>query len=460
MASISDDPNGRRRILFVAPDGSRKTLRLGKLDRKSAEAINRHVEALLSAKIGGQPVPRDTASWITAIGDELKSKLSAVGLLEAPRREALGDFLRGYILNRADVKPATLEVWRQPCRNLIALFGDDKPLKRITAGDAEQFRQWITTQPLAVATIAKRLSFCRTFFHVARKHRMIDENPFADVKIPVADVTARQHFVDRPTIDKLMATASPTWQTILALSRYGGLRCPSEVLSLEWKHVDFVANTIRVPSPKTERYAGKASRELPMFPELRQSLEAAYELADPDQTHVVGGGHLAKADGERGWGNCNLRTSFSKLIRRAGLAPWPRLFHNLRSSRETELLDRFPVQVVSKWMGHDPKTCLAHYAQTTDDHFHRAVGGAESGARKAQKPAQQGVAGERAVSHDVGATPCETGSYASPGDSRRLAAQTKNGGGGIRTHGRTSPTSVFKTDAIDHSATPPNAGAL
>ena len=43
MASISDDPNGRRRILFVAPDGSRKTIRLGKIDRKSAEAINRHV---------------------------------------------------------------------------------------------------------------------------------------------------------------------------------------------------------------------------------------------------------------------------------------------------------------------------------------------------------------------------------------------------------------------------------
>ena len=53
MASISNDPNGRRRILFVAPDSSRKTIRLGKMDRKSTEAINRHVEALLSAKIGG-----------------------------------------------------------------------------------------------------------------------------------------------------------------------------------------------------------------------------------------------------------------------------------------------------------------------------------------------------------------------------------------------------------------------
>ena len=30
------------------------------------------------------------------------------------------------------------------------------------------------------------------------------------------------------------------------------------------------------------------------------------------------------------------------------------------------------------------------------------------------------------------------------------------GGGGIRTHGRLSPTSVFKTGAFNHSATPPS----
>jgi hypothetical protein len=34
------------------------------------------------------------------------------------------------------------------------------------------------------------------------------------------------------------------------------------------------------------------------------------------------------------------------------------------------------------------------------------------------------------------------------------------GGGGIRTHGRLSPTSVFKTGAFDHSATPPTIATL
>lgn len=75
---------------------------------------------------------------------------------------------------------------QQPCRNLVEFFGADKPLRNITTGDGEQFKASLQTQKLASATIARRLSFARTFLHVARKHRLIEENPFAEVKIPAA----------------------------------------------------------------------------------------------------------------------------------------------------------------------------------------------------------------------------------------------------------------------------------
>src|SRR5262245_21082838 len=294
MASICDDPNGRRRILFVAPDETRKTIRLGKTDRKSAESIARHVEVLLSAKIGGQPIPRDTAVVLAVIGAKLRDRLAAVGLVEAPKRAVLGEFLRSYILSRPDVKPATLEVWQQPCRNLTEFFGDDKPLRSITPGDCDQFKAWLLTRDLAAATVAKRLAFARTFLHVARKHRLIDENPFCEVKIPAANVSARQCFIDRGAVRKLLDVADPTWRTIIALARFGGLRCPSEVLSLEWRHVDWDRGRLTVPSPKTDRYDGKESRTVPLFADLRPYLEEAFELAAAGQTHVGGGGHLAK----------------------------------------------------------------------------------------------------------------------------------------------------------------------
>lgn len=40
---------------FVAPDQKRKTIRLGKTDRRTADGVARHVETLLAALIGGQP---------------------------------------------------------------------------------------------------------------------------------------------------------------------------------------------------------------------------------------------------------------------------------------------------------------------------------------------------------------------------------------------------------------------
>jgi hypothetical protein len=55
MASISTFRNGHCCIQFVAGDETRKTIRLGKCDRKTAESIARHVEALLAAKLTGQP---------------------------------------------------------------------------------------------------------------------------------------------------------------------------------------------------------------------------------------------------------------------------------------------------------------------------------------------------------------------------------------------------------------------
>src|SRR5262249_6563555 len=192
----------------------------------------------------------------------------------------------------------------------------------------------------------------------------------------------------------------------------------------------------------------------PLVADLRSFLAEAFELAAPGQTHVVGGDHLAKANGPTGWKNCNLRTAFEKLVTRAGLEPWPRLFHNLRSSRETELLEEFPVHVVAQWMGHDAKVSLKHYAQTTEDHFDRAAGGAKSGAREAQKPAQQATAGNRREQKSAPENDDGEAVIASPCGSLRHTAQSSSGEGGIRTRGGVLPPRRF-SKAVLSTTQPP-----
>ncbi len=45
----------------------------------------------------------------------------------------------------------------------------------------------------------------------------------------------------------------------------------------------------------------------------------------------------------------------------------------MRSTRETELADKFPMHVVNKWMGNIESVAIEHYLQVTVDHFRRAV---------------------------------------------------------------------------------------
>jgi len=445
MASISNDPKGQKIVQFVSPEGGRKSIRLGKVDMRGAESVARHVESLLSQKICGQAMTRETAVWLSDLPIPLKLKLAKVGLIEAelpgdapaeePKKTFLGAFLDGYILSRRDVKPATLVVWQQPCRNLKEFFGEDKRLADVTPGNCKQFREWLLLQKLAPTTKDKRLKFAREFFNAAKDHKFIESNPFAGIKVPAGDVSLRRQFVGRDVMARLLAVADPTWRTIIALSRYGGLRCPSEVLSLEWRHIDFETGRIHVPSPKTSSYCGKATREIPLFEELRPFLEEAFELAVPGQTYVVGGNHLAKASGVNGWMNCNLRTHLLRLLKRAGLESWPRLFHNLRSSFETELLEQFPTHVVAAWLGHSVTVMLKHYAQVTSEHFDRAGGlkksVAESGAVVVQKPVQQGFAPSMRLVANSNVSVGSVGVYAIPCEPVKSLANVSIGGAGI-----------------------------
>ena len=76
MASIARDKNGTRRILFVAPDGKRPTIRLGKVSQRTAEGIKYRVEQLLEALHYKHPVEGELAQWVTDLEPDLAKKLA------------------------------------------------------------------------------------------------------------------------------------------------------------------------------------------------------------------------------------------------------------------------------------------------------------------------------------------------------------------------------------------------
>ncbi len=412
MASIARDKNGTRRILFVAPDGKRPTIRLGKVSQRTAEGIKYRVEQLLESLQFNRSMEADLAEWVIGLDLDFAKKLARVGLIPDPEAKpaaTLAAFLKSYIDGRVDLKPATKIVRGQVIRDLNEYFGESREVQTVTPGNADDFKQWLVSRKLAPTTIHKRLQVSRSFFHAMRRRKLIVENPFDGVKAAATGIKDRQRFVTRAEIAQVLdACPDHHWRAIVALSRYGGLRCPSEVLSLRWQDVDWEASRIVVTSPKTEHHAGKASRTIPLFPELRTILDEAFDLAPEGAVYVVDERFRKSAMGPGGWMNANLRTHFGRIVDRAGLKTWPRLFHNLRASRETELVETYPLQVVTDWLGNTPKVAMRHYLMTTDEHFAAAVKGDEQAAEvvtgeAAQKAAQQAHAGRRGESQPTNA---------------------------------------------------------
>ena len=170
----------------------------------------------------------------------------------------------------------------------------------------------------------------------------------------------------------LKACPDLQWRLIFSICRYGGFRCPSEVLVLTWKDILWDSSKVVVTSPKTAHHEGHESRVIPMFPELAGVLNEAYELAFDrleDSEATVGGPVVTRYRSA----SQNMRTTFTKIVKRAGLIPWPKPFQNLRATRETELMETYPSHVVVSWIGHSETVARKHYLQTTDAHFEKAI---------------------------------------------------------------------------------------
>jgi hypothetical protein len=162
----------------------------------------------------------------------------------------------------------------------------------------------------------------------------------------------------------LDACSDAEWRLLFALSRFGGMRCPSEHLGLKWTDVDWGKNRFLVHSPKTEHHEDGGDRWVPIFPELRPYLEEAFDLAEPGAVYVITRHRDTRV---------NLRTQLLRIIKKAGLAPWPKPFQNLRASRETELAAVYPIHVVGKWIGNTAAVAQKHYLQVPEEYFERAA---------------------------------------------------------------------------------------
>lgn len=377
MACLSQDAKKGFRVLFVNVARVRKTIYLGKVTRKTADSILCRVEQLIEAQVTGQAKSLDLANWVNSLDLKLRKKFVAVGLLEpTPEENAhrLDAFLADHIESkRSDFKPATIVHLEQVAGKLKRFYGGERDICSINADDAQRFRGWLKTEGLSDTSIARRLQTCRAFFNHAIEQRIVTENPFAACRQRNGNPLDKRDYVPTESVLKLIGHAPDRyWRLLLVLSRFAGLRVPSEALSLKWEHIDWTVSCITVPSPKTEHHAGQGSRLFPLLPSIRPYLEDVYSSRDEGE-YVFPRKLRDRALGPAAWANCNLRTQLERIIRGSGLKPWSRLWHSMRASCQTDLIQQHPIPVVCRWLGNSVAVAMRHYVDVSDSDFRKAI---------------------------------------------------------------------------------------
>jgi integrase len=403
MASIvkQSTANGTRYFIQLSDgeDVRRPKIHLGAVTRKQAESALTHIETLLKDRKTGAVMPTATQEWLGGIPDGLRERFEKLSILSATTKSrwTVSVWVADYIAKRPDVKEGTRRKWRDVEGKLAVFFKNDI-LDDVTVQHGKAFRIYLkTTVGLSENTIRRHIGICRQFFNAAINAEIITKNPFRGQSVSVQANESRFFYVTSEMAQKVLdACPDASWRLIFGLARFGGLRCPSEVVRLKWVDVDFEKQRFTVFASKTEHHADGGIRVVPMFPELRPLFQDAFDHAPDGAVYCI--------DRYKGqWSNVGVH--MARIIKRAGLDVWPKLFQNLRSTRETELfkITGGNVKAVCNWIGNTPAVAMTHYAQVTEADIQEAAKMSllSDAEKEVQNPVQIGAESSRTESHDT-----------------------------------------------------------
>jgi len=363
MASIVNGPNGRKRIMFLGGDGTRKHFSLGKAS-KFAGVVKEHVEQLLAASGANVSPPTATVKWLSKIDDDLHARIAGVGLVSDRESQNLGPWLEKYLAGRNDLKPESYRKMEQTTAKLLSHFGEATALRSLTTDRAADWRQWLAKSGLSVAAIKTHCGNAKTIFAEAERRELVEESPFRNLASG-STAASNDRYITPDEAERIMVKLPDAqWRLLFALGRLAGLRIPSESHLLTWADVDKERGRLNVRSPKTEHHAGHERRSVPITPRLMELLNEAFGDGKAPEAALVS---------MRGSGN--VRRVLDAAIAAAGVAPWPRLFQACRASCEQEWAMTYPQYAVSQWIGHSITVSGKHYANAVPDELFERIAG-------------------------------------------------------------------------------------
>lgn len=247
MASVHKEKKGwKLQFMPADPRLKRQAIRLGAVTKREADEVQGQVERILASRKAGLALEERSQKWIAKLPERLRRELVKKGVIEDGGRRVrstLSGFIADYLFARTGITSGTRDKLQNARDWLEAYFGATREMDSITPDEAGFFREWLGSDGKLVENSIRGICRkSRQFFRSAVGQRVIRENPFAGMEklMDLPGPKARNFFVSQSLSEEVLAACpNDEWRLIFALARYGGLRCPSELVTLRWSDIDW-----------------------------------------------------------------------------------------------------------------------------------------------------------------------------------------------------------------------------
>jgi len=307
-------------IVYRNELGNRTRIQLESSDRPSAQA-----EARQKWRAGSQ------APWTVArVIDHYLDAKEEEGIASIDRRRNAWKAMKGF--------------WAGVDPNLI---------------DPQMCRQYRETRAVSDTTVRLELSLLATALGMVVADRSIEAiTAKPPMWLPSAGERKTRHLTVRQFKKLLAGTVAPHARLYMSLGVFTMAR-PSAIFELKWAQVDFIRNLIDL-NPPGRRQTAKKRPVVPMPPELREEMEAAFKARTCEYVVERGGKPIA-----------SIKKAFQAAGERSGVHATPYTLRHTGAVWSAE--QGTPMAELAQLMGHDDdRTTQRHYAKFSPDYLRGA----------------------------------------------------------------------------------------
>jgi len=161
----------------------------------------------------------------------------------------------------------------------LALAFQGQKAKTIHSGRITAYTTARQAEGAANGSINRELAALKRAFVLGRKAKLLLATDIPEVEM-LKEPAGRKGFFETEQFHAVRRQLPEVLQPLVTVAYITGWRLRSELLSRQWKHVDFHAGWLRLEPGETKNDEG---RQFPLIPELRAALQAQWEYTQQCQ---------------------------------------------------------------------------------------------------------------------------------------------------------------------------------